>query len=88
MGNVTARCSLWQQGTLSPHKCYGRTGRVFAKERVKSAKKVKSHPLLPVTVLPKTESPEGRYCVKTGAASLSDREWIDRFWIYILKTPN
>lgn len=72
----------------APHKCYQKTGKVFAKERVKSAKEVKTHTLLPAIVLPKTESPEGRDCVKMGAASLSDREQIDTFCIYFKKMPN
>lgn len=69
---------------LSPHKCHQKTGRVFAKERVKTAKEVKTHTLLPIIALPKTESPEGRDCVKMGAVSLSDRERIDRF-LYLFK---
>lgn len=74
--------SLVGNALLSLHKCYKNTGRIFAKERVKSAKEVKTHTHLPITVLPKTESPEGRDCVKMGAVSLSEREWIDRFCIY------
>jgi len=40
---------------LSPHKCSEKTGRVFAKERVKTAKEVKIHTLLPIIVLLKTD---------------------------------
>lgn len=53
---------LVSNALLSPHKCYHKTGRVFAKERVKTAKEDKPHILLPIIILPKTESPEGRKC--------------------------
>lgn len=71
-----------EDNAARPPKRYQKTGRVFAKERVKTAKEVKPHTLLPIIALPKTESPEGRDCVKMGAVSLSDREQIDRFSIY------
>ena len=74
--------SLGGNALLSPHKCYQKTGRVFAKERVKTAKEVKTHTLLPIIVLPKTEYPEGRDCVKMGAVSLTENGLTDSVFIF------
>lgn len=74
--------SLVGNALLCPHKSYQKTRRVFAKERVKSAKEVKIHTLLPITVLPKTESPEGRDCVKMGAGSLTENGLTDSVFIF------